>query len=345
MTRARSGVFGCALVLGIMSTGCWQSIYPSLPQLVQRGNIADVRGRLDRGSDPNERDIYGSELTPLFVAAAMGRADMVDTLLDKKADPNLRAYDAEKGPTPLIGAVADAIVSRKSTDMIRRLIDRGANVNMGGQLGNGEYFFGMDPKYSGAGLTMILNMYGGEDGWTPLMLAAAMGRTEIVTFLLERHADVNIKNGRGLTAWMLALLQMEGITSTSDKQKESARLIIQAGAHLANASHAVVVLRSNVYFDDGNSSVYSFGGPTPRWAISEIRGGLLSEILVSVETSPGSKPLLVYYKKGQHSPDPDNILTDRTGSILLGLELEGAGIYCVDYDISGRVWAPRVGKY
>jgi len=43
-----------------------------------------------------------------------------------------------------------------------------------------------------------------NDGWTALMRASCNGHTEIVSLLLDRGADFNLKNNIGETALMFA---------------------------------------------------------------------------------------------------------------------------------------------
>jgi hypothetical protein len=67
------------------------------------------------------------------------------------------------------------VARRGDLGEVRRLLDKGANVNARD-----------------------------VDGWTPLHWAAALGRLDIVKLLVERGADVNAKNGDGKTPLDLA---------------------------------------------------------------------------------------------------------------------------------------------
>ena len=59
--------------------------------------------------------------------------------------------------------------------MVRLLLDRGARANVAN-----------------------------NEGWTPLMEAAARGGAGVVALLIEKEADVNAKNKAGRTALQLA---------------------------------------------------------------------------------------------------------------------------------------------
>ncbi len=60
-------------------------------------------------------------------------------------------------------------------------------------------------------------------GWTPLNLAAHIGRTEIGEILIAKGADVNARDERGWTSLYIAAL--EG-------RKENVELLISAGANI-----------------------------------------------------------------------------------------------------------------
>src|SRR4051812_41260445 len=62
---------------------------------------------------------------------------------------------------------------------------------------------------------------GQKTGWTPLMIAAAEGHTDIVKLLLEKGADANARNSYGRTSLMFA--SSYGFT-------QIAELLIRAGA-------------------------------------------------------------------------------------------------------------------
>ncbi|KAG9152859.1 hypothetical protein Leryth_012477 [Lithospermum erythrorhizon] len=64
---------------------------------------------------------------------------------------------------------------------------------------------------------------GDEEGWVPLHSAASSGNAEIVKLLLDRGADVNIKNGGGRTALHYA---------ASKGWLKVAEVLISAGANL-----------------------------------------------------------------------------------------------------------------
>ena len=107
-------------------------------------------------ADPNIGGLRGpGGSTPLMYAVLYGDLAIVRRLLDAGADPNVRN---DAGATALMWAVDDL-------DKTRLLIERGANVNAKS-----------------------------DDGRTPLLIASGLfGGAPVVTLLLNRGADINVK--------------------------------------------------------------------------------------------------------------------------------------------------------
>jgi ankyrin repeat protein len=136
-----------------------------------------VKLLLARGADPHAANVFGG--TPLVAAAAYGDVETVRLLLDAGAQVN--AAD-QAGFTPLLGAVGG-----KNLAVAELLIQRGADVNAAtaccdtvraGQIELGKL--------------------------TPLMLAAPFGLRDLTRTLLERGAEVEARDVRGMTPLMLA---------------------------------------------------------------------------------------------------------------------------------------------
>src|SRR3954453_11504989 len=115
------------------------------------GEADDVRLLLEAGAEPNARNEVGA-------TALMWAADDLDKtrlLLRAGADPNARSDD---GRTPLLVATTWP----QSTDVVKLLLDRGANPSA------------------------VVNSYRGP--LTPLRLAAEAGHEAAVRLLLDRGA-------------------------------------------------------------------------------------------------------------------------------------------------------------
>ena len=117
------------------------------------------------GNEIDEQDVDGN--TPLMIASALGKADFVQFLLSKGANPNQKNY---VGITALHRAAQSG-----HNDIIDKLIDFGGQVNM--------------PDM---------------DGVTPLMKAVEGEKRFTVELLVRRGAIVHFRNIKGKTALDIA---------------------------------------------------------------------------------------------------------------------------------------------
>lgn len=93
-----------------------------LARAAYEGNLDEARQLLQEGEDVNGRDPGAPGWAPLHFAAAMGHVAMVDFLIERGADVNLKGSD---GNTPL-HAAGFMVAGDKS---VSTLIRRGASVN------------------------------------------------------------------------------------------------------------------------------------------------------------------------------------------------------------------------
>ncbi len=209
-----------------------------LHRAAREGNAAVVKFLLDRGARTEWRNLSGS--TPLFLAAESNRARAVRLLVERGADVNAlgrtgvsvlaaaayngndrlvqlllengadpRTQDAT-GKSPVVYAAA-----RGFTALVRALIDRGIDVNAryGGDLTLLMWAAGHanDVPVS-EGLATVDHILGrgarlnevDDRGRTALMIAAELGRAEIVRLLLRNGARRDLKDKDGKTALDLA---------------------------------------------------------------------------------------------------------------------------------------------
>jgi ankyrin repeat protein len=147
-----------------------------------RGYTDVVRSLIDRGADMNAEcdgwDEDGDELqlTPLLVALENGRLEIARLLLGGDADVELRG---SPGQTALYMAS-----SRGYTDVVRSLIDRGADVNAECDDWDDD---------------------GDQVRFTALLVASQNDRLDVARLLLEQGADSNYKDNFGMSALHLAL--------------------------------------------------------------------------------------------------------------------------------------------
>jgi tetratricopeptide (TPR) repeat protein len=167
------------------------------PVELRRGRVSEyeVRAAIERGADVNDRRIAGN--TALVEAALCCQANIVQLLLENGAV----ARDGE--------ALIAAVDSCEGADVVKLLIDKGADVNA---------------KRS-------------SDGETALMWSAQMAEVDVVRLLLKNGADVHAKDSGGRTA-LRRLVEDGGNGFWNDNRKaqferdkpEVVRLLKEAGA-------------------------------------------------------------------------------------------------------------------
>ena len=157
---------------------------------------------LGRGADANAKHPnYGS---PLALAVTRGDAETVGILLGAGADPKSDGVDAAKLKALAGNVLADRDALQES--------ERTGDINGRGPLGRTLLFIAAE-RGDEAMVTTLLSKKADpsvtterwpDDGWTPLMAAAAAGHVGIVEKLLKAGADVDASNANGRTALMFA---------------------------------------------------------------------------------------------------------------------------------------------
>ena len=137
----------------------------NLLEAVTSKNAAKLQELLAKGADPNSRNTEGS--TALQIAVEHGMTDIVNILLENKADPN----NVKDGSDPLLLKAGSFLPG--NTDIAMMLLEHGANPNV---------------KQ--------------EDGTTILHLAAMHNKLELVQLALDKGADVDAKDKQGMTPLM-----------------------------------------------------------------------------------------------------------------------------------------------
>lgn len=156
------------------------AVYHGQPGIA--GAIAAAKGELD-----------------IFEAAVLGRADVVRALVD--ADPSMMHAVAGDGFHPL-GLAAYF----KQPDVVRLLLDRGADPRQAAS--NGARVQAIHAAVSSNQPQVVAWLLDAgadvnarqQQDYTPLMGAAANGRTELLDLLLARGADASLTTSDGKTA-------------------------------------------------------------------------------------------------------------------------------------------------
>lgn len=125
-----------------------------------RGDIVQLQSLLKKGVDVNAKGTNGE--TALWMAAGAGHTEIVEALLERGADVNVK--DKAYGATALYMAAQEG-----HTNAVKVLLESKANVNIKREI----------------------------NGVTALMMAVQKGHTEIVKLLLAAGADVNAKANDG----------------------------------------------------------------------------------------------------------------------------------------------------
>lgn len=118
-TRAIFLSIGVLLVM-VVFNGCNRLTYKTIYEAAAKGDLADVKRHLQKGTDVNIKD--DNDWTPLLYSAFNGKQDVVVFLISKGADVN--AASRITGWTPLHVAA-----DKGHLEVVKIMVGAGANVN------------------------------------------------------------------------------------------------------------------------------------------------------------------------------------------------------------------------
>jgi ankyrin repeat protein len=176
----------------------------------REGYTGLVQYLLEKNADINVKNAAGT--TPLHEAARSGNLTIMDLLLQRGADAN--AKDA-KGNTPMhIGIPAVSHLTALSM-----LLQRGADPNLRDEHGESPLHILISLNRGPDVIEVLLN--GGADvsirnveGKTPLYLAVQENRTGSIGILLRHKSDLFAADNEGVTPFELALRENSPVLST-----------------------------------------------------------------------------------------------------------------------------------
>ena len=122
-----------------------------------------------------------------------GRAAAVKLLLEKGSD--LRARNKYGGTALSFGLLND------KAETVGTLLEHGADIKKDSSFAFGWRDTAMARVLLGHGVSVNEKSL---TGWTPLMYAVGGGHRDVVVFLIEHGADVNVVTDRGVTALSIA---------------------------------------------------------------------------------------------------------------------------------------------
>lgn len=128
-------------------------------------------------------DTNNDGMTPLMIAAMMGRYDMLNTLLMVGADPSIKSNEGK--------TFWDYLSEEKQQEYTKEMNSKPTNLEVAKATLSKEYF---DQSINSKN----------DEGNTPLALGCLLCHVGDSLFMIENGADVNIKNNFGLSPLDLA---------------------------------------------------------------------------------------------------------------------------------------------
>ena len=211
----------------------------------QENHIEIVRMLLDANAAVDARGQGGlfEFYTPLLLSVLFTRVsyDITKLLVDANADIHARVLEDESYPnveppdnfTPLMVAAEGG-----SVDVVKLLLDRGANVNDHDDIWQSSPLIEASREGHWPVVRLLLQRgadpsYSNENGYTALIEAAASSRIYVVQILLQdahwsggRDIQLNHRDNDGHTA----LWYVDNEYPANDRQKDIARMLRAAGA-------------------------------------------------------------------------------------------------------------------
>jgi ankyrin repeat protein len=168
-----------------------------------RGHTDAVRLLLERGADIHARDA-GDNATALYWAVGQNKLDTARFLIDAGADVNDRRDLHETGVIGFTTALRPETEDR--TEMVRLLVDRGAQHHIFSAIGIGDLdLIQKIVEQNPDALDRHMSKF--EQGQTPIHFAMSRKRYDIMDLLIELGADLEAEDKNGNTALAVAMVK------------------------------------------------------------------------------------------------------------------------------------------
>jgi ankyrin repeat protein len=237
----------------------------------QVGNLEVAKVLLENKADINARDRYNS--TPLHIVAWSGNTAFAKYLIEKGADVNAR----DRFGTPLIAAVEDhrdmvELLLNSKADVHMKSPDGFAPIHLAGNKDIAQILF-----THGADV-----MISGYHGRTPLHEAAMRNRNDIVEWLCAKGVKVNAVDSDLQTPLIIAISQPADTEYAKKNSFQTIRILLKYGAdfnYRTQEGRTILHLAANRSRDDIVELVLQYGadinakdkyGYTPlHWSVSQ----------------------------------------------------------------------------
>ncbi len=196
----------------------------ALAEAAGKGKVKKVDKLVSNGVDVNSHG--AKKATPLFWAMRSDSIDGFKKLLELGADSNIVFDDG--------GTVIHWAVQFNNSDFLKQALEHGGNPNLvAGQLGQTPLFKAVGSSGdSDIAVLRILFEHGANPnvkeskGNTPAMIAAGVGRFDIVYVLLDSGADYSLKNDRGYSLLDRIASKRKAFVSGSAQEKDLEKVIV-----------------------------------------------------------------------------------------------------------------------
>jgi ankyrin repeat protein len=168
-----------------------------------------IRRLVEAGAQINDSNVYG--VTPLMSIARFGSDALVEYLLKKGANANLKSADGSFIINMAASSAGGRFLEQLKTDLSTAAKARRLEATYGKGMDSMADDFSEKNRSVRPKVVGLLLDYGADiesrdpDGLTPLINAIVAGNTEVVETLIQRGANINVWNAEGETALMTAV--------------------------------------------------------------------------------------------------------------------------------------------